>query len=257
MRARVSAAALRRLGEALREHIGEAHARRGDAVHALRVTGRRIETLLRLWADRDDTLALRRRVRRIRRAAGGAREDEVVADLLRSGRLGASVLPLALRRRWAVALSRSPATERLPRRDEVERVAAAVLRRADLIESQRDREAHAAQRLERWRRRAQGRLDEALRDGDPAALHEARLAIKRWRYAEEVAGSGAAARVANARRWQRMLGALNDRVLLTSFVLAQGSVGRAFAEPMDRLRRASLRSLRRRLAASGSTRRAR
>lgn len=255
MRAKVAAAALGRLAEAMRGHIRGAHGRHEEAVHDLRVGCRRIETLLRLWARDDDTLALRRRVQRVRRAAGGAREQEVVAALLRAGRLGASVIPIGIRRRWAASLERRPATRRLPSSATVDRVAAAVERWAAVLDRTTDRRDRAERRVRRWRRRALARLDEALRSGEPVALHEARLAVKRWRYAEEWAGSGAAPRVASARRWQRMLGALNDRVSLVSFVVGRGSEGIPYAEPLDRLRRASLRALRRRLASSDSSRR--
>lgn len=257
MNARDSAVALQHLAEALSRHVREAHARSDEGVHDLRVTCRRLETRLRLWAHRGDTQRLRRRVRALRRQVGGARESEVVAALLRAGTFGARVIPQRLRRRWVARLEREAIAVVLPSVERVDQIAAAVRRWAAILADSHGRANRARRRLRVWRRRATRALESSLRRADPAALHEARLTIKRWRYAEEAIGSAAAARVARAKRWQRALGSLNDRAMLASFVAAQGAEGAVHAPELERLRRVALRSLRRRLASNGSTRRVR
>jgi CHAD domain-containing protein len=248
---------LERLARALRQHIREAHVRHAEGVHDLRVTCRRLETVLRLWSRRGDARPLRRRVQAIRRAAGTARASEVLAAALRAGELGAAVLPVRLRRRWATRLEREHPREPLPAVQAVDRVATLVERWACGPALRSAREERARRRLRMWRRLGRVRAETAIEHGEASALHTARLAIERWRYAEEAVGSGATARVREARRWQRVLGALNDRVALATFVAAQGPEGEPYVALLERRRQASLRSLRRRLASRGSKRRAR
>lgn len=242
-------AGLERLSRRLVKHAQAAHAQEHEAVHDLRVTCRRLETRLRLWSRHGDARPVREAVRGLRRAAGDVRDAEVVAALLMSGALGARTIPRALRERWQAVLARRRARQRLPSRVSVERVVRAIEGWRSRVTDWAARAGRAERRTRRYEKRARTQLAAALQDGGPEALHEARLAIKRWRYAAEAAGAAMARPAAEARRWQRALGALNDRSTLASFVARQGAEGRRHALRLESLRRAALLPLRRRLAA--------
>lgn len=246
-----------RLAAKLVRHARAAHEGADGAVHDLRVACRRIETWLRLWSRHGDARVVRRGVRGVRRAAGRVRDDEVVAALLTSGQLGARVIPPSLRTRWLAEIERRRALQRLPAVARVVRVARAVERWAVALGAAPGRAGRAERRTRRWEGRARVRLAEALRDGGPGALHEARLAIKRWRYAAEAAGAAGVRSAAAAKRWQRALGALNDRATLAAFVARQGAAGRPYSLRLEALRRAALQALRRRHASRAVRPRAR
>lgn len=73
--------------------------------------------------------------------------------------------------------------------------------------------------LERLWRLTRDRLADSA--GDPVALHSARKAAKRWRYAAELLApveSSAAAHLARAEEFQEVLGAVQDAVILADFL---------------------------------------
>ena len=205
------------------------------ALHDLRVACRRLETALRLWARGSDAREARSRARAMRRAAGPAREHEVLRVLLRARRFGAASVPPAVRKSWLERLSRADAAARrgaFPSARAVERLASRVERAVRALDRGARLGTRASERLARWRRLGRSRLAAALASGEAGALHRARLALKRWRYAAEERGAFAGERVSAAgevppapaaepgaglRRWQRALGQLNDRALLIAY----------------------------------------
>ena len=225
-------------------------------LHDLRVTCRRLETCLRLWVPGAEARATRLRLRTIRRAAGTARELEVLVAMLRARRLGAASVPEPLRESWLKRLARAAAAANvgaLPPSRVAERVQARIERLAHVLERGHAPRARARERLRRWRRVARARLTAAIVSGEPAALHRARLALKRWRYAEEAAAAVADGRSREPqvprvalRRWQRSLGALNDRAALIAFASAAGPPGRRLVPLLEAQRLAAVRALRRR-----------
>ena len=222
-------------------------------LHDLRVTCRRLETCLRLWVPGAEARATRLRLRTIRRAAGTARELEVLVAMLRARRLGAASVPEPLRESWLKRLARAAVAANvgaLPTSRVAERVQARIERLALVLERGHAPRARARERLRRWRRVARARLTAAIASGEPAALHRARLALKRWRYAEEAAAAVADGRSREPqvplRRWQRSLGALNDRAALIAFASAAGPPGRRLVPLLEAQRLAAVRALRRR-----------
>ena len=222
-------------------------------LHDLRVTCRRLETCLRLWVPGAEARVTRLRLRTIRRAAGTARELEVLVAMLRARRLGAASVPEPLRESWLKRLARAAAAANvgaLPTSRVAERVQARIERLALVLERGHAPRARARERLRRWRRVARARLTAAIASGEPAALHRARLALKRWRYAEEAAAAVADGRSREPqvplRRWQRSLGALNDRAALIAFASAAGPPGRRLVPLLEAQRLAAVRALRRR-----------
>lgn len=195
-----------------------------EAIHDLRVATRRLLAILDLW-DRALPSSAWRRARRelkdLRRRAGRAREYEVFFAAL---------------------------TERLPRLDDETRAAVAALLRR--IESRLDRHreqlarrvrpkrlgrklrelrppdetiappaiARALQRERRLEDAAREAISTALASPEDQALHQARIAVKKWRYVAESlgeAGVGLAPRPLEALRGlQESLGAAQDRATL-------------------------------------------
>jgi CHAD domain-containing protein len=205
-------------------------ARRGDdadAIHDLRVAARRLGAALALARPllrRGPRRAAQRGLRRLRRALGPLRDAEVALELLEARLTGAAVplrrsaAPLIRRLRARVARGRARAARAaLARR--VARVEERV-RRA-VARAERRAAAHPgwpARRLAALADRARATreaLSEALAHSDDAALHAARVAVKRWRYAEECASQPTAAVVVPLlRRLQETLGELRDASLL-------------------------------------------
>lgn len=206
-----------------------------EAIHDLRVASRRLSAALGMWRAllRDGPRRrATRRLRNLRRAIGPVREHEVhAADL--EGRAGLQTLavrlaladPLAGLRR-AVERGRRRAARRAAEPD-VDRVLRRIPRaiaglRARLTESPESL-ADARARLagaEAGVREALARAHDAL---DDQALHEARIAVKKWRYAletfSEVAGVPAGSPdVKHLRAVQESLGTVHDRAVLRDLV---------------------------------------
>ena len=225
---------------------------RDVSLHDLRVACRRLETALRLWAQGNAAREARVRARAMRRAAGPAREHEVLIGMLRARRLGAAAVPPPLRRAWLERLSRAPHASpqvALPAARALAKLAARVERVACDLAAEPDTHARMRAKLQRWRLAGRSRLAQALASGDTETLHRARLALKRWRYAEEERaaawpGRSRAGAASPLRRWQRSLGELNDRSLLIAFAAAVGPPGRRLVARLEALRSAQLRSLR-------------
>jgi CHAD domain-containing protein len=158
---------------------------RGDALHDLRVACRRLEASLRLWGRGNAAREARLLARDLRRAAAPARETQVVRAMLIEGDAGASVLPQDLRKAWAAELAADAPRAKLPRRN-VAKLRARVERAARKLAGRDAEQAQALskRRLAAWRVAGMRALVAGIADGGAEPLHMARLALKRWRYAE-------------------------------------------------------------------------
>jgi len=201
-----------------------------DAIHDLRVATRRLGAALRVWSNLLEPRAARvarRRLRDLRRRLGEAREVEVNVALLEvrlsgSGPVARTALApllermrrrLARRRRRARARVRPRLVRRLVRRiEDATRDLGATLRREPSALASAlaiERKAEARSRSALW---------DALELADDLSLHEARIAVKNWRYKIESLGdalpSERAGGIAGLREVQDVLGEIHDRALL-------------------------------------------
>ena len=224
----------RRFDRALRRVRHNADA---EAIHDLRVVTRRLATVLQVWRG---ALAgpLRRRTRRelrsLRRCIAEARDLQVLVPALRA-RQAAEPAPHAVLDVWVRELESDLATAVAEAahgcdphavaalRAALRQAAAALILGAGLAAR---REARAV--LARAQRRARSALRAAIvvRDVTGAStqplLHRARLRIKGWRYAEELAGSAPRAR--RAERLQEGLGAIHDLLVLRARAAARNGL---------------------------------
>lgn len=219
------AASLARAAERVRRSADD------EAVHDLRVSVRRLAAALALWRDVLEPRArarAMRRMRRLRRNAGRARELEVhLAALARRAGEQPFVQQLLLRElSGSLARERDRARRRLARRAaarRVERIVSLLGRAAAGLDPAAEPLAAAAgaRRMADAAARARAALATARGREDDAALHDARLAVKKWRYAIEAfeSGSGFPAgpgapppRVLRAA--QQALGAVQDEATL-------------------------------------------
>jgi CHAD domain-containing protein len=222
------ALALEDAAERCRERADE------EAVHDLRVAARRLDSVLWTWAPMlrpRSRREARTRLRTLRRRAGDAREAEVGAALLATRiALAEPGQQEALLEAQALLVEQRERAERtLTRRISLPRVTRIVrrLRRAwDPDRVAADPVAGYAMLRERTdarRRRALTRLTHALHSLDDLTLHEARLALKRWRYAEEsLAGTPAevSAPYRELRDLQKVLGTIHDHAMLRDALTA-------------------------------------
>ncbi|MEQ1831714.1 MAG: CHAD domain-containing protein, partial [Candidatus Eisenbacteria bacterium] len=148
-------ARLRALAEALPALAAAARKREPEALHDLRVHCRRLEVELRLWCRPRVVASARRGVRRLRRAAGPVREQEVLARMLREARAGARAIAPTTRGHWAGELERTVerASARISGPRAVARLVRAVLEPAAGLdaESAASRATRARERLQKWR----------------------------------------------------------------------------------------------------------
>lgn len=203
-----------------------------EAIHDLRVAARRLESALDVWrhALRDRPRRRARAIaRRLRRDAGPAREREVCAALLDArvphAAPGHRAALEALARTLGTSVDRGRVrvaklvsgrrlarlTGRLERALRVPEGAASV------------RVTDARERVSRRQQAALEQLVEARATLDDARLHAARIAVKRWRYAEESHAAVArtdAAPLAGLRDLQRVLGHVHDAAVLRDLLLA-------------------------------------
>jgi CHAD domain-containing protein len=203
-----------------------------EAIHDLRVAARRLSVALGLWRGvlrpRPRRRAARR-LQRMRRRLGPLRELEVHATRLPdwartlSGEAGAAAeaLEAALERRLLRARRRAARPLAPPR---VRRIHA-LLRQAwrDLpqrVERRPEAPAGARQRTEAQRHAALDALARAAARRDAAALHTARIEVKKWRYALECLGPvlDEPPRLDLLRSVQEALGAVQDRVVFLAWV---------------------------------------
>lgn len=198
------------------------------AVHDLRVALRRLNAALRLWEDLlapGPARAARRRIRRMRLALGPLRELEADAQHLLNhrralpvaSRVAAEALLGDLFRRIEKAMRRArpavrPAAARAIRRRVERAVAGIEARLADLG----DPAALARPRVDAAREDAARRLGGALEAGTDDHLHEARVALKKWRYALEAIPDSVDSTqpMAALRELQEALGRAHDCAML-------------------------------------------
>ena len=206
-----------------------------EAIHDLRVAARRMTAALQVWRDLIPARARRdasRSLRRLRRRLGPARELEVHVALTEAHLPDPG--PTARRaERPVVEAILERLRERLARRrrSAMKRVSPRRLRRllrplevaaSGIGDRLRQRpgtgvDAVAAER--RIAERGTASLREAVERPDDEPLHQARIRIKRWRYAleclAEVIPDGPWRPVEPLRELQGALGDVHDRALLT------------------------------------------
>ena len=230
-----------------------------EAVHDLRVAIRRLSEMLWLWKPvlgGTGSGRLRRRLCRMRRRLGPVREAEVHPILVRRLRLApddperqalATLIERLERRRKTLRRSAARRAEQVGIARRLQRTQDGI-RRVTVPEIAR---WEMEGRLE-WRRaRAVAALAAARDAGDPAHMHVARVALKRWRYAGESAvavrgGRAKALDLVELAELQEALGAVQDLVMLQRLLQTEAS-----DVPLTRVReRVSLRLERSRTAAS-------
>ena len=210
-----------------------------EAIHDLRVATRRLAETLSLWRAALETAPAREartRLARLRRALGGVRETEVHLDLLRLLAHDASPAEAGavrlLRRRLDAHLERARrAAVRFARPRRIARILRRV-ERAGTGLSERiagtpgllaNTSGRAARRLAEARAAfARARQATAAVPADDAALHAARITVKKARYAlESLAATGERedeVALRELRRAQRDLGAVHDWVTFSAWI---------------------------------------
>jgi CHAD domain-containing protein len=195
-----------------------------EGVHDVRVAARRLEAALALWAptlDRPAARRARRTLVRLRRALAPARDLEVQADWFAEAFGAEAAAGLG---RWWKRLDRRrvAARGRAARRMRGERVRR-VLRRVSRVTAGDETTAAfeaARARLERYETRLARRIERALETPEASRLHRARIALKRLRYAREVATwrTPVEAEEQALHAAQRALGEVQDRAVLIRVV---------------------------------------
>jgi CHAD domain-containing protein len=203
-----------------------------EAIHDLRVALRRLNAALRLWRDLlrpAPRTAARRRLRRLRRALGPARELEVnVAQLLEflpamppPSRVAVESLAARLRGRLPGARARAARAARPSAiRALARRVERSVSTLPERLATRPDPRTIARQQIARAREVALRALGGAVETGDDAHLHQARIAVKKWRYAVESAQAAldSTAKLKSLRDVQEVLGQVHDRAVLRDLI---------------------------------------
>jgi len=212
-----------------------------EAIHDLRVASRRLTATLELWQpllDARGARRARRRVRRLRRALRPARDGQVARAALLERVAGvepgtravleALVARLDRQLRRDTAASRSIAGRRRIRRIRrtvARAIANGVATPVDATALAATARAHVGKRREV----SQASIVTAARERTPERWHQARLDIKRWRYAAECArlvlGDGAAevTAVAILRSAQDALGFVQDLEVQRTLVLRRAA----------------------------------
>jgi CHAD domain-containing protein len=214
-----------------------------DAAHDLRVAIRRLSAALQLWRDglrRRSRRATLRALRRLRRRLGPVREAEMQVALL-AERLATEPAEVSVAStRFLARLERRVArgrrrAVRAATPELIDRIAGRVARAAGTLpERYASRSVPPAESLERLaasESAARSALDEAATRLDGDALHEARITIKKWRYALECLASAgysaAGPSPGSLRAVQEVLGELHDRGLLHDLLLEEMARGRS------------------------------
>ena len=212
--------------DALEEHFDGIRKADPVAVHDARVASRRMRELLPLCLDqRDERYA---EVRELGRRLGQVRDCDVEIDLLNEfeERVPRAAGLLAVRRHSTTLTRETRLRQVIKKLSDSKKLAALRLPPAHAIQ---DRMWTAG-----WRERLRSRVNErrelaieALRYATgvyfPNRLHRARIAVKKLRYAAEVARStgllsGSSAALRAIRRAQDLLGDIHDRELLRGFL---------------------------------------
>jgi CHAD domain-containing protein len=267
-------ASLRRRRRALASHLKDAVTGDSHAVHQARVATRRLRETLPVVAaglEGDDVRKLRRRTRRLTRVLGVVRELEVAIGMTEPQAADGSASAADATDATAATQSRRAAieTDTLKGRDYLKKQLTSELEQAregvtkvldaDKIGRWLDKVEEVEETLARKREQAAWRRELATRLERRAAmlmsaldqagvlfvaerLHEVRIALKRLRYALELAGelrvANTAASVRELKAVQDILGALHDHDVL------MGHTAAASEDPdLDRATRASLLAL--------------
>jgi CHAD domain-containing protein len=197
-----------------------------EAVHDARVAARRLRSALSLLAGKPEGRRARRADRTLRdlaRAAGQGRDLDVGLEILKASPAGGNEAAAKLHRSLSAARSRA----RVLSREALLDLDVAHLRRdlRALAASTRVDRAMFASRHEALRRHEDQTIARQLataRSGrHPGALHEARRAARRLRYAAELAELLQGADSGEAGRWRKMqteLGEIQDRRVLGAWL---------------------------------------
>ncbi|HLG59679.1 MAG TPA: CHAD domain-containing protein [Vicinamibacterales bacterium] len=230
-------------------------ARKGDAhaVHQARVATRRLREALPLVVRGRSGKTLARKVRRVTRALGPVRELDVALLNLEQLRSSGDVPDTAIARlRLVITEERQRLSTEMVRRigqwsvEKVQKKALAAVQRDVPVTGRRTRDPRritAAQA--RAARRAvalQAAIENAASIYLPDRLHEVRIAVKKLRYALEVArdlsGSRATVRILTLKRAQDLLGRMHDLEMLiarTRAVQTAGTPNLSLSGDLDRL----------------------
>lgn len=227
-------------------------ARRGrddEAIHDVRVAARRLGAALDLWRPLFPSRARRRvarGIRRLRRRAGRARQDEALVttlgDLLaaRSPAARRAAAPLFGRLELRAARGRGRVSSLVRRR----RIAGLLACLEEALTGFAARAAgrpswtdEALARVERRAAAARDRLASALASGGDEELHQARLALKKWRYVEECAvaaeirPAGGNADPERLHELQEALGGIHEALLLRDLLAREAARRTAAGRP--------------------------
>ncbi|MEQ1573815.1 MAG: CHAD domain-containing protein [Vicinamibacterales bacterium] len=224
---------------ALTRSLPAAQKGNADSLHLARVATRRLREALPLVASGSRQRKLERQVRGMTRALGPVRELDVAMDVLDELEAGGEVPRAALLRlRRVVSDERRVLHEQMLRqlgKVEIEKLGkraiaearkgagSGALSDAERIATARARAARRAEALE-------GAIENASGMYLPDRLHEVRIAVKKLRYALELAGafsrSRAEARLRTLKKAQDVLGRMHDlEVLIARTRAVQGAPG--------------------------------
>jgi CHAD domain-containing protein len=237
---------LARQTEALAALEGPVRADEPDAVHRMRITSRRLRSTLQAYRPllAADTTALVGELRELAAGLGLARDSEVLGERLTAA---ARELPpecgpqeaAAALGRWSAEQTARARPQALAALDGPRLPALLAGLRALVAEPPLTARAErpASRELARIARREQRRTGRRIRaarqaaPGEPTAqaLHEARKAAKRARYAGEPAGAAAQSFTRRMKELQDLLGAHQDAVLARRTMHGLAGTGPAFA----------------------------
>lgn len=202
-------------------------AEKGDpeAIHRARVCTRRLREVLPLVESGARGRKLRRRVRRLTRALGPVRELDVALETL-DALAGEAPRPALARLRQVLRQERRLLSAAMS--GEVARVDLDKFRRRAVAAARRCRRVNTAVRTSRRAARLQSAIESAGSIYLPDRLHDVRIAVKKLRYALELARDVSAARADTRLRRlkaaQDLLGRMHDLEVLVARVRAvQGS----------------------------------
>ncbi len=217
---------------------------RTRAIHQVRVASRRLSELLPalpIESDLRDHLA--KDLRRVRRALGPLRELDVLIGLVGALTTSHTEYTRALTAVTArLEEARRRASGRAARRAIERRQLPAIKRLRTLSDNLHEK---AGSHDEQWSRMLDARVAQRARlaikaigkagsDDDPTRLHAARLALKKLRYAVELAetasGVTATPDFRRLRRAQHLLGELHDRQLLVALLRRSDALGAAISQ---------------------------
>jgi CHAD domain-containing protein len=229
-------------------------ARKGDvhAVHQARVATRRIREALPLIAHGRSGKSLKKSVRKLTRALGPVRELDVALMNLDQLRTSGDVPETAIarlrqliieeRQRLGTEMVRRISQYNLPK---LQRKAVEAASRGTSDKSGSGDPRRAMTAMTRAARRAvalRAAIDNAAGIYLPDRLHEVRIAVKKLRYALEIArdlnGSRATARIRTLKRVQDLLGRMHDLEMLiarTRAIQSAGASNLKLSGDLDRL----------------------